>query len=107
MFPFCSFGASESIGSWRLGSVELDKDALRVEVRIELFGAAFAPISAHLIAAERHRGIYRMIRVYPDRSGAKAAREDMRLAHVAGENTCRQPVLGRIGSLDGLIERVE
>src|SRR3982074_3541040 len=102
MFPFCSFGASESIGSWRLGSVELDKDALRVEVRIELFGAAFAAISAHLVAAERHRGIYRMISVHPDRSGTKTTREAVRLAHVAGEHTGRQPVLGRISSLDGL-----
>src|SRR6185437_26244 len=61
----------------------LDPDRLHVEVFLDVLLATLASVAAHLVAAERHRRVHRLVAVDPDGTRANAARELVRLGHVA------------------------
>src|SRR5580698_3946246 len=58
----------------------LDPDCLDVEVLFQVLLAGLAAVAAHLVAAERHRGVHGLIAVDPDRTGAQRLGDAVRLA---------------------------
>src|SRR5271169_475989 len=74
--PVAGEGVSRSLGG-------LDPHRLDVEILLHLLQPGLAPVAAHLVAAERHRGIHRLVAIDPDRAGANCLGEPVRLADVA------------------------
>ena len=80
------------------GSGGLDPDRLDVEVFVQVLEPGFAPVAAHLVAAERHGGVHRLVAVDPYRAGADRLRQPMRLADVARPYAAAQAERRRIGA---------
>src|SRR5882757_8992097 len=68
----------------------LDPHRLDVEILLDVLLAGLAAVAAHLVAAERHRGVHRLIAVDPDRACAKRLGDAVRLADVAGPDAAAQ-----------------
>src|SRR5712675_1873811 len=81
----------------------LDPDRLDVEIFFQMLLAGLAAVAAHLVAAERHRRVHRLIAIYPDRAGAKRFRHAMRLADVLGPDAAAQSKGRGVGTLDQFI----
>src|SRR5258708_19494212 len=85
----------------------LDPDRLDVEIFFQMLLAGLATIAAHLVAAERHRRVHRLIAIDPDRAGAKRFRHAMRLADVPGPDAAAQSKSRGIGALDQFVAVLE
>src|ERR1700735_5034492 len=68
----------------------LDPDRLDVEIFFQMLLAGLAAITAHLVAAERHRRVHCLIAIDPDRTGAQRLGDAMRLADVPGPDAAAQ-----------------
>src|SRR3954470_22963980 len=89
------------------GSGGLDPDRLDVEILLDVLLAGLAAIAAHLVAAERHRRVHRLIAVDPDRAGPQRPSDPMRLADITGPDAAAEPEGRGIGTLDQLIGVLE
>src|SRR5215472_9449070 len=76
----------------------LDPDCFDVEVLFHLLDAGFTAVAAHLVAAERHSRVHRLVAVDPHRAGAQPLGEAVRLRHVAGPNAAAEPELGGVAA---------
>src|SRR3979409_103117 len=63
-----------------------------------------ATVAAHLVAAERHGRIHRLVAIDPDRAGTDRPRELVRLAHVARPHAAAQTKGRGIAALDHLLD---
>src|SRR4029450_5042913 len=82
----------------------LDPDGLDVEVLLDVLQATFTTIAAHLVAAERHGRIHRLVAIDPHRAGADRACELVRLADVARPYTTAQAEGRGVAALDHLLD---
>src|SRR4051812_32459104 len=89
------------------GSGGLDPDRLDAEIFLDVLLAGLAAIAAHLVAAERHRRVHRLIAVDPDRTGPQRLCDAMRLADVTGPDAAAEPEGGGVGTLDQFIRVLE
>src|ERR1700691_4379601 len=85
----------------------LDPDRLDVEIFFQVLLAGLAAIAAHLVTAERHRRVHRLIAIDPDRAGTKRLGDAMRLADVLGPDPAAQSERGRVGALDQFVAVLE
>src|SRR5260370_18757545 len=81
----------------------LDPDRLDVEIFFQMLLAGLAAVTAHLVAAERHRRIHRLIAIDPNRSGAKRLCNPMRVADILGPDPAAEAEGGGVGALDQFV----
>src|SRR5215469_6063625 len=79
-------------------------DRLDVQVLVLVLHSGLAAVAAHLVAAERHRGIHGLISVDPDRTGADAFRRAMRLADIARPDAAAEAELRLVAVLDHFLD---
>ncbi len=85
----------------------LDPDRLDVEIFLDVLLAGLAAVAAHLVAAERHRRIHRLVAIDPDRAGAQRLRDLVRLADIGGPDAGAEAEGGGVGALDQLVRILE
>ena len=85
----------------------LDPDGLHVEIFLDMLLAGLAAVAAHLVAAERHGGVHRLIAIHPHRAGAQAFRDRMRLGDVTRPQAGAEAERGVVGTLDQFVHILE
>src|ERR1700760_1742246 len=76
----------------------LDPDRLDVEIFFEVLLAGFAAVAAHLVAAERHGRVHRLVAIDPHRTGAQRFGDLMRLADIGGPDAAAESEGGGVGA---------
>src|ERR1700681_3668005 len=89
------------------GLTGLYPDRLDVEIFFQVLLAGLAAVAAHLVAAERHRRVHRLIAIDPDRAGAQRFGNAMRLADVLGPDAAAEAEGGGVGALDQIVAVLE
>src|SRR5215475_2020838 len=81
-----------------------DPDRLYIQILFHLLDARLAAVTAHLIAAEWHGRIHRLVAVDPHRTGAQSFREAVRLADIARPHAAPKPKGRGIAAADDFID---
>src|SRR5437879_9864610 len=88
-------------------SGRLYPDCLDVEIFLDVLQAALATIAAHLVAAEGHGRVHRLVAIDPHRAGSDRASHPMRLGDVSGPHAATQAEGRGVAALDDLVDVAE